>query len=104
MPNHVHEILIIHQNGMATNSSPSVGATQWVAPTRNGPKRGSIGAIIGSYKMSVTRRIQRELNMTGIWQRNYYKHIIRNDEEHCSIHAYIEANVAHWDMDNEYPA
>ncbi len=51
----------------------------------NGPKRGSIGAIIGAYKMSVTRSIQAELNGANIWQRNYYEHIIRNDDEHNRI-------------------
>jgi len=113
MPNHVHGIIVIHENGMATKSSPSVGASQWDAPTTvavgtgdrpiNGPKRGSIGAIIGSYKMSVTRRIQREWNTTGIWQRNYYEHIIRNDKEHNRIHRYIEANVLNWARDDEQP-
>jgi REP element-mobilizing transposase RayT len=103
MQNHVHGIIIIHENGMATNSSPSVGASQWDAPTPHGPKRGSIGAIIGSYKMSVTRRIQRELNTTGIWQRNYYEHIIRNEAEYSRIHAYIESNPARWVMDDENP-
>ena len=108
MPNHVHGIIIIHENGLATNSSPAVGATHWVAPTTNGPKRGSIGAIIGSYKMSVTRRIQRELNTTGgllgrrYWQRNYYEHIIRNEAEYHRIHAYIESNPANWDQDDEH--
>jgi REP element-mobilizing transposase RayT len=103
MPNHVHGIVIIHENGMATNSSPSVGASQRDAPTPNGPKRGSIGAIIGSYKMSVTRRIQRELNTTGIWQRNYYEHIIRNEAEYSRIHAYIESNPARWVMGRGKP-
>jgi REP element-mobilizing transposase RayT len=105
MPNHVHGIIIIHENGMATYTSPSVRASQWDAPTPipNGPKRGSIGAIMGSYKMSVTRRIQRELNATGIWQRNYYEHIIRNEAEYNRIHAYIEANPANWGTDDEHP-
>jgi REP element-mobilizing transposase RayT len=103
MPNHVHGIIIIHENGMATKSSPSVGASQWDAPTPNGPKRGSIGAIIGSYKMSVTRRIGREHNATGIWQRNYYEHIIRNEAEHDRIYRYIETNVANWASDDENP-
>jgi REP element-mobilizing transposase RayT len=103
MPNHVHGIIIIHENGLATNSSPAVGASHWDAPTPNGPKRGSIGAIIGSYKMSVTRRIQREYNATGIWQRNYYERIIRNDEEHDRICLYIESNVANWARDDENP-
>jgi REP element-mobilizing transposase RayT len=117
MPNHVHGIIVIHtdENGMAADSPPSVGATHWVAPTQivapaksvtataNGPKRGSIGAIIGAYKMSVTRRIQREWNISAIWQRNYYERIIRNEAEHNRIHLYIEANVVHWEEDEENP-
>jgi REP element-mobilizing transposase RayT len=119
MPNHVHGIIVIrtHENGMATNSSPSVGASHWDAPTQwiapipnartiNGPKRGSIGAIIGAYKMSVTRRIQKDVSglavsPPNIWQRNYYEHIIRNAEEHNRIHKYIESNIANWAIDNE---
>jgi len=119
MPNHGHGIIVIRGDGMATNSSPSVGATQWVArtdnsqwvartdnsqwvaPAANGPARGSIGAIIGSYKMSVTCRIQKELGVTGIWQRNYYEHIIRDAEEYRRIHLYIESNVDNWANDEE---
>jgi putative transposase len=85
MPNHVHGVVVIRDDESASDAvdAQHVGATQWVAPTNpnarpNGPKRGSLGAIIGSYKMAVTRRIQREHNTTGIWQRNYYEHIIRN--------------------------
>jgi len=110
MPNHVHGIVLIHanENGMAANPPPSVGATHqvgathWVAPT-TGPKRGSIGAIVGAYKMSVTRRIQCEQNTTGIWQRNYYEHIIRNDKEYNRITLYIEANIDNWVLDEENP-
>jgi REP element-mobilizing transposase RayT len=94
MPNHIHGIIIIH---------PTVGASHWDAPTENGPKRGSIGAMIGAYKMSVTRRIQREMNETAIWQRNDYEHLIRNDEEHNRVHLYIEANVDNWGTDQENP-
>ena len=105
MPNHAHGVIIIH---------PDVGVTHWVAPTTvaqteniptkpNGPKRGSIGAIIGAYKMSVTRRIQKELNGENIWQRNYYEHIIRNDDEHNRIHLYIESNIDNWATDEENP-
>jgi REP element-mobilizing transposase RayT len=53
--------------------------------------------------MSVTRRIQKELNETAIWQRNYYEHVIRNDEDHNRIHLYIEANIDNWAMDDENP-
>ena len=39
----------------------------------------------------------------SIWQRNYYEHIIRDDEEHNCIHLYIEANVENWGTDEENP-
>jgi putative transposase len=110
MPNHVHGIIVI------------VGATQRVALTPiaqpldgkrsvasgkikpNGPKRGSIGAIVGAYKMSVTRRIQADCNEANIWQRNYYEHIIRNDEDYRRIEFYIESNPSNWVEVNDNPA
>jgi putative transposase len=103
MPNHVHGILVIHENGMATNSSPSVGTRHASSLPPHGVKPKSIGAIVGSFKSSVTKRIGRELSATAIWQRNYYEHIIRDDEEHHRIHKYIEANVSNWVMDDENP-
>ncbi|MEW6093028.1 MAG: transposase, partial [Chloroflexota bacterium] len=83
--------------------TPKVAPAKTAASTANGPKRGSSGAIIGAYKMSVTRRIQSEWNKTTLWQRNYYERIIRNNEEHQRIHLYIEANVEHWEEDEENP-
>jgi REP element-mobilizing transposase RayT len=100
MPNHVHGIIII-------NDSDVVGA-QHAAPLpvpQSSPyvKPGSLGAIVRSYKSAVTRRIGRELNATGIWQRNYYEHIIRNDIDLQRITDYIEANPSRWNDDNENP-
>ncbi len=47
-----------------------------------GPIPGSIGAIIGQYKSRVTKRIWRDpiWKRQEIWQRNYYEHIIRDEE------------------------
>ena len=95
MPNHVHGIIIIQP----------VGA-QYIAPLQTQPphvKPGSVGSIIRTYKAAVTRRIQKELNGGNIWQRNYYEHIIRNDEEHNRIHLYIESNIDNWEDDDENP-
>ena len=103
MPNHVHGIIIIHENGMAANSPPSVGARHASPLPPHGVKPKSIGAIVGSYKSAVTKHIGRELNVSGIWQRNYYEHIIRDNEEHNRIHLYIEANIDNWAMDEENP-
>ena len=109
MPNHVHGIIIIHPNGLAANSPPAVRARH-ASPRQNplpqppnGVKPRSIGAIVGSYKSAVTKRIGRELNATGIWQRNYHEHIIRNEGAYNRIHAYIESNPANWNTDGEHP-
>ena len=103
MPNHVHGIIVINENRMETNSSPSVG-TMHTSLRAHGTKPKSIGAIVGSFKSAVTRRIGRELNATGIWQRNYYERIIRNPEEWDRIRRYIESNPSQWAEDQENPA
>ena len=78
MPNHVHGIIVINENAAATNSSPSVGARHASPLPPHGVKPKSIGAIVGSFKSAVTKRVGREHIATGIWQRNYYEHIIRD--------------------------
>jgi REP element-mobilizing transposase RayT len=40
---------------------------------------------------------------TRLWQRNYYEHIIRNEDELNSIRQYIEDNPLKWEMDRENP-
>lgn len=37
-----------------------------------------------------------------VWQRNYYEHIIRNDEELNKIRQYIMYNPKNWEMDENY--
>jgi REP element-mobilizing transposase RayT len=104
MPNHVHGIIVIHdENGVATNSSPPVGASHASPLPAHGVKPKSIGAIVGSYKSAVTKRIGREFNTTGIWQRNYYEHVVRNHEEWDRIHRYIKSNPSMWAGDQENP-
>jgi hypothetical protein len=95
-----------------TFSDDSVGAQQCCAPTLNGKnenrhkinvKPGSLGAIVRSYKSAVSYRINKQFNTTGIWQRNYYEHIIRNDREMGTIWRYTEVNPAMWEEDDENP-
>jgi putative transposase len=108
MPNHVHGIIILHDR--AAVEPPPVGATRWVAPTTpdaerrqpKGPSRGSIGAIVGAYKMAVTRQIVQTLGgAPNIWQRNYHEHIIRNERDHRNVHDYILVNPLNWRTDDE---
>jgi len=64
----------------------------------------SLGSFIAGFKSSVTKRIRDELNETGIWQRNYYERIIRNERELEAICRYIESNPLNWSEDDENPA
>ena len=106
MPNHVHGIIVIDnmQNRMATNSSPSAGARHASPLPLRGVKPGSVGAIVGSFKSAVSKRIRHEFNITGIWQRNYYEHVIRNERDLQNKTDYIEANPLLWDQDHGNPA
>lgn len=62
----------------------------------------TIGAIVRGYKSSVTK----QLGLLGfnekLWQRNYYEHIIRDDESYIRISEYIMNNPAKWRDDKFY--
>ena len=82
-----------------------VGA-RYIVPTQEQfqkPVAGSIPTIIRTFKAAVTRRIGREHNATGIWQRNYYEHVIRDETDLQNKTDYIEANPMLWDEDEKNP-
>jgi REP element-mobilizing transposase RayT len=107
MPNHVHGIIIIngYSNASAFERTGTTMSCPYIAREKFGkPVKGSIPTIIRSYKASVTRSIQQGWNASGIWQRNYYEHIIRDEAEYNRIHKYIESNPANWVIDDGYSA
>ncbi len=57
---------------------------------------GSVGAIVGNYKMLVTKRVKAMLKVSDtdfrVWQRGYYERIIRNERELNAIRQYIQQN------------
>ena len=63
----------------------------------------TVGAIVRGYKSSVTK----QLGLLGfnekLWQRNYYEHIIRNDQSFQNITEYIITNPLKWDNDTFNP-
>ncbi len=64
----------------------------------------SLGVIIGSFKSAVTKQIHQLnlVNQKNIWQRHYYDHIIRNDDDYQRIVDYIDMNPSNWEQDAEY--
>jgi len=113
MPNHIHGIVwLVERNNVADGICPDIEGVKNVLPDFKGARRApqqsafhrsprSLGSFIAGYKASVTSRARKELNIEGIWQRNYYEHILRNEKEHERIYAYIESNPVHWAKDEE---
>jgi hypothetical protein len=55
--------------------------------------------------MNAAKYINQLHDATGhpFWQRNYYEHIIRNENELNRIREYIQNNPLEWDLDRENP-
>lgn len=96
MPNHAHGIITIIDDGRgAAMLRPYPHPNADDNPHKINVKPGSLGAIVRSYKSAVSYRINKEHNATGIWQRNYFERIIRNDHEMAKIWDYVETNPLH---------
>ena len=74
MPDHIHILLRI-DNGTG-NPSPT------------------LGNIIGWYKYQVTKEVNRQNYTAGekLFQRSYYDHVIRNQQDDNAVWEYIEQN------------
>lgn len=106
MPNHIHGIIEIDTNVGVEYLRPSIEVNkdmgirvENIRPLQQRPncKSGTIGAIIRGFKIGVTKQIGH-----SIWQRNYYEHIIRNDESYQKIIEYISENPKNWQRDDYY--
>ena len=73
-------------------------------PPRRAPA-GSLGAIVGTFKSVTARRINSIRHTPGadVRQRNYYEHVIRNEQALQRIREYIHNNPLRWDLDIENP-
>lgn len=96
MPDHGHGILrVIHD---PLTPLPEMDYA-------HGPIPGSIGAVVGNYKMLVTKRVKAAVKMTGtdmkVWQRGYWERIIRNERELEATRQYIRNNPRRWAEDRE---
>jgi REP element-mobilizing transposase RayT len=96
MPNHFHGIIILTDCKGTMNRALDYESFGKPIP-------GSIPTIVRMFKSAVTREIKR-LDypfFCSIWQRNYYEHIIRNENELNCIRKYIQENPLRWQYDKE---
>lgn len=104
MPNHVHGIIEIN-NPQSTGANigrctdtVGVGANNY-SPLRTPQSRPhgtsrTVGSVVRGFKIGVTKQMG-----FSPWQRNYYEHIIRNDESYQNIVRYMAQNPLKWKED-----
>ena len=84
MPNHVHGIIVLMDDPGVIPRHP-------------------LSEIVRAFKSFSARRINAARRTQGIpvWQRNYYEHIIRSEQDYQNISIYILNNPLNWEKDIE---
>ncbi len=127
MPNHIHGIVVLVVGmdvGAPPRGRPDGGPTAmdhgqvgmdvgWQArgPAPTVVSGMSLADVVHRFKTLTTKRYIDGVKQSNwlpfagrVWQRNYYEHIIRNEESLNRIRRYIRENPATWEMDQENPS
>ena len=81
MPNHLHGVVVIEKE-------------------RGRP----LSTLMQSFKSFATREIKaHRLTDGAVWQRGYYEHVVRDEDDLTVIRQYIQDNPVKWDLDDENP-
>jgi len=119
MPNHFHSIIeniaveMVDRVVMVDDdeSGAHVGAPLRGCPVKRGqpsqyPKNTTIGDVMDWFKTMTTNEYIRGVKTKNwkrfnkrIWQRNYWEHIIRDENEYLRITKYIKNNPIKWNSD-----
>jgi REP element-mobilizing transposase RayT len=109
MPNHIHAIFMLQRihpiSGRQANQT-HCGDESGVRPKGSLP--GTVGRIVQAFKSITTHEYIIGVKQHGwppfpgkLWQKNYYEHIIRNENELNQIREYITNNPMKWACDRE---
>ncbi len=103
MPNHFHGLISIIDNSRGEVTSPDIEHSHKTGRETLPLPIPFLSKIIAYFKYLTTKRINKKLNTPGskIWQRSFYDHIIRNDEDYYNTQSYIELNPIKWEWDSE---
>lgn len=105
MPNHVHGIITVGANNhlpqhylpLPSDETP-IQSNEPPRPLQHGTSR-TIGSMVRGFKIGVTRWFRANTDIHAVWQRNYYEHIIRNEDAYLKIAEYIQTNPQRWETD-----
>ncbi|MGL5877464.1 MAG: transposase, partial [Xenococcaceae cyanobacterium] len=106
MPNHIHGILVMKDDDKnAIDDGRGLALPNPYKGQFGKPIAGSLPTIIGSFKSASTKQINilRDSPGTPVWQRNYYDHIIRDEEYLHKIRQYVLNNPLSWEVDQLHP-
>ncbi|MDK2873104.1 MAG: REP-associated tyrosine transposase [Desulfomicrobiaceae bacterium] len=119
MPNHLHGIIVlvdgrgtlqraptsIQRTPTSTQHAPTSPQHTLTVERFGKPTSDSIPTIVRLFKSATTTRINILRGTPGmpVWQRNYYEHIIRNEESLRRIRQYIADNPERWVQDRDNP-
>ena len=98
MPNHLHGIIVIHEvqtGGHSVSSLQRTSLPEMVQWFKTMTTNNYIHGVKGDGWTPFTRRL---------WQRNYYEHIIRDEDDMNRVRQYIQNNPIQWATDEENPA
>ncbi|MBE6606981.1 MAG: transposase [Ruminococcaceae bacterium] len=86
MPNHIHLLLSVSNDGGRGDPSPTVNAA------------------MGWLKYQVTKELNKMRGTAGekIFQRSFFDHIVRNRDDYNEIYKYISENPIRWKCDKFY--
>jgi len=126
MPNHVHGIVVIREAAVGADASeggddrgahPSLrsragsGAPLQVSGIEGPPDRVTLGSIVQWFKTMTTNAYVRGVTERGwtpfierLWQRNYYEHIVRDEDDLGRVRDYITNNPRSWKDDPDNPS
>jgi len=104
MPNHIHGIIAIVGAGpraCPVGGQPGDGQPRGVAPTGF-----SLPNVVHRFKTMTTKKYTDGVKHNDwqpfpakLWQRNYYEHVVRNEEDYLKIADYIQTNPKRWQED-----
>ena len=111
MPNHIHGVIVLVGAGPCA-CPESGGQPQGVAPTNarsaNHDVALSLPDVLHRFKTLTTQRYVVGVKEHGwvrfnsrLWQRNYFEHVIRDEDSLNRIRQYINDNPARWEFDGE---
>lgn len=102
MPSHVHGIIVLAAEHERRDVARYVPATTGEEAFR-GPRAGSLGAIVRSFKSSAAKRVNAVRGTPGhpVWQGRYHDHVIRDEKDLGRVRTYIVNNPLRWQYDRE---